>query len=95
MAALGIGASKEQCREEEEGSGTLFGSLPKLERQWKGRAMAVRNGSAWSSVAALWKPGGGELVAKMDAGWRCEGFDALIYAGDGESSQWAEELRRQ
>jgi hypothetical protein len=52
MAALGIGASKEQCREEEEGPGTLFGSLPKLERQWKGRAMAVRNGSAWSSVAA-------------------------------------------
>jgi hypothetical protein len=54
-AALSVKASSEQHGEEEDGSGTPFGPLPELERKWKGRATAVRNGSAWSSVAARWK----------------------------------------
>jgi hypothetical protein len=77
-AAPGAGASKEQHGEEEEGLGAPFGPLPELERQWKGRVTVVSNGSTWSLVAARWKPGGGELVAKMDAGLCCEGFVALI-----------------
>jgi hypothetical protein len=43
-----------------------------------GRAARLDGGSAWSSLVARWKRGGGELMAKMDAGWSCKGIGTLI-----------------